>query len=89
MKDQSPSYHPIIRLSLRRFFYGFDDLVIAGATAQIAAKRLFDLGRLGPVDFVQQLGAGHEEAGNAVAALHRPGLDESFLQRVHLLPVFC
>src|SRR5262245_16179632 len=58
------------------------DLAIAGATAEIAAQRRLGLSKIGSGVLVEQLGAGHQHAGDAVAALYCAALDKSLLERM-------
>ena len=72
---------------LRRTVHGFEDLPVPGAAADVAGQRLADLGvgRLGVV--AQERGGRDDEARRAEAALHRAGVDERALHRMHLLAV--
>ena len=58
---------------------GVEDLTVAGAAADISAQRGLDLIEAGLRLFIEQLCAGHEHAGDAVAALHRCVGDEGLL----------
>ena len=57
-----------------------DDIAVAGAAAEIAGDRFFDLlvGRI--TIFLQQTVGGHQHAGRAVAALHRVVFPKRLLQ---------
>ena len=67
--------------------HGADDLVVAGAAAEIAGQPVahLGLGRIG-IALQQRLG-GDEEAGRADAALQRGVLEELALQRMQLSPL--
>ena len=69
----------------RRPLDRFEDLVVARAAAQVAGERLLDLlaGRLR--EFLQQVGRRHQDAGRAVAALHRARVDEGLLEGMQAL----
>ncbi len=56
-----------------------DDLDVAGATAEVAAERALHLGAGGVRVGLEQLGGGHDHAGDAEAALHGPGQHERLL----------
>src|SRR5579859_2598169 len=62
---------------------GVKNLAIASAAADIAAERVLDGGEVGMGILLEQLGAGHEHAGNAEATLHGAVRDKGALQRVH------
>src|SRR5882757_4181711 len=49
--------------------HGVDDVLVAGAAAEIARQRLADLVFAGRGVFVEKCRHGHENAGRAVAAL--------------------
>src|SRR2546425_7031910 len=68
----------------RRELYGFVDLDVAGAAAEVAGERLFDLvaGRPG-VGGEQGFGS-KQKRGRAVAALRGPQVGERLLQRMEL-----
>ena len=63
-------------------FDGFENLLIAGAPAQIARQRGFDLIACRPWVLVQQRLGGDQESGRAVSALGGAQISERFLQRV-------
>ncbi len=60
----------------------FDDLLVAGAAAQVALERVDDLVPAGMRVLLKQRRRGHQEAGRAIAALHRTELQTGFLKRV-------
>ena len=68
--------------SLDRLLHRFEDLVVARAAAEIAGKGFLDLGQGRMSHFFHQVGGRHEDAGRAVAALHRARVDERLLQRM-------
>ena len=62
-----------------------DDVLVAGAAAEIAGQALADLVVGRERVFPQQVGRRHQHAGRAEAALQRVMLAERLLQRVELL----
>src|SRR5829696_2318935 len=63
---------------------GFDDVLVAGAAAEVALKAVADFG-FGRVRIVVEEGdRGHDHAGGAVAALEAVHLPEAFLDGVEL-----
>src|SRR5215471_13874973 len=64
-----------------------EDLLIAGAAAQVARERLADVSVSRVRVAVQQVVGGDEQAGRAKTALHSPGLNECLLQWVQ--PAAC
>src|SRR5258708_22189153 len=72
-----------LRLALGGELHRLDDLLVAGAAAQISSDRVADL-RLGRVRIrVQQSLRSDEHAGRAVAALQAVRLAEAVLQHAH------
>src|SRR5262249_48138496 len=63
---------------------GQDDARVGSAAADVAFHRPGDVLGCGVRVLAEQRGAGHDHAGCAVAALHRPDLQKGFLQRVEL-----
>ena len=60
--------------------HGVEDLAVAGAAADVAAERRSGSAvKSGRRPLVQELRAGHQHAGDAVAALHRAAVDERLL----------
>src|ERR671931_466844 len=59
--------------------HGVEDLLVAGAAAQVAGQRLADLGVAGARAAPQQVVGGDDQAGGAESALHCAGLDERLL----------
>ena len=66
---------------------GLDDLLVAGAAAQVAADARLDLVPAGVGVLVQQRLGRHDHAGGAVAALGGGLLDEGLLDGVELVVV--
>src|SRR2546422_6931968 len=62
-----------------------DNVLVAGATAQIPAQCLADFRFSRVRVLVQERHEGHEDAGGAEPALQRVGLPERGLQRVKVL----
>jgi len=67
-------------LHVARQLDGIENLLIARATADIAAKALLDFLAVGKWIGAQCCGCRHNHAGNAIAALARAGLVERLLQ---------
>jgi len=61
---------------------GIEDLAVAGAAAEVAAEGDADGLGVGGGAFGEQLGAGHQHAGDAVAALDGAVVDEGLLEGV-------
>ena len=61
---------------------GVDDVLIAGAAAEIAGNAFADLALGGRRVVVEQVDAGHDHAGRAESALQAVLLPEALLQRV-------
>ncbi len=78
------SHKSLLHLAYR-LFNGLYDFIVPCATAQVALQSSDDLlaGRVG--DFFQQLGAGHDKAGRAVAALDGSFVNKRLLHRVECL----
>src|SRR5690348_15458265 len=69
-----------------RIEHGADNLVVAGAAAEVAGEPVARLG-LGRIRIaVEQRLGGDQNAGRAEAALQRRVLEELSLQRMQLLP---
>ena len=62
----------------------FDDVLVAGAAAQIAGKTFADVVVRGERIFSQQIGRRHQHARRAESALQGMMLVKRFLQRIHL-----
>ena len=62
--------------------HGLDDLLVAGAAAEVAGEPLLDLGTVRMGDLRQQRPRRHELARDTEAALGGTGLEERFLERV-------
>ena len=67
------------------FFDRGDDVMVAGATAQISGNGFFDLLFGGIFYPPEQAIGGHEHARRAVTTFHRVVLPESFLQGMQSL----
>lgn len=61
---------------------GGDNLVVAGATAEITAQCHLNLLTVGMRKLLEELGSAHHKAGRAVTALHSILVDEGLLHRV-------
>ncbi len=72
------------RRALCRSANGLDDARVARAAAEVALERLLDLLVGGLGISVEQSFGGHDHPRGAEAALHRPVLNESLLQRMQL-----
>src|SRR5512134_10149 len=68
----------------RRFFYCFEDLLVAGASAQIAGDGFFDPLARRRLFFVEKRFRGHQDARRAIAALRGAEVGEGRLQRMQL-----
>src|SRR5215468_1078530 len=67
----------------RRFVHCLDDVLVAGAAADVALEPAPDLGIGEPIAVrVKQLDAGHDHPRSAKAALERVPLPERLLQRM-------
>ena len=64
-----------------------DDLVVAGAAADVAGDRFFDVFRRRFGGSVEQRFHGNDVARRAIAALHRAGVDERLLHGMQLIAV--
>ena len=67
-------------LHVARHFHGIENLLVAGAAADIAAEPLLDFLAVGERIGAQRRGRRHHHAGDAVAALAGAGLVEGLLQ---------
>ena len=67
-------------LHVARQFDGVENLLVAGAAADVAAEPFLDLFAVGKGVDAQRRGRRHHHAGNAVAALAGAGLVEGLLQ---------
>ena len=65
--------------------HGFDDLLVAGAAAQVTAQGVFDLRDRGLRVLVQQRLGGHDHAGGAEPALDRAGQNEGLLDEMRVV----
>ena len=65
----------------------FDDVLIAGAAAQIAGQRLADLRFVRRRRLVEKRLHGHQDAGRAVAALQAVAIAHRLLQRMQMFAV--
>src|SRR6266540_4212126 len=63
---------------------GLDDVVVAGAAAEVALQPVTDLGLRGPRVALEELGGRHDHARRAEAALKPVLLPEAFLDGVEL-----
>src|SRR5919204_6050857 len=69
----------------RRRVDGLDDVLVAGASAEVPLEPAPDLGIGEPVAVrAEKLDAGHDHPGRAEAALERVTLPERLLQRMQL-----
>src|SRR5438445_7619879 len=74
---------PFLRYAFGGELHRLDDLLVAGAAAQVAADGIADL-RFGRVGIRIQQGLSRDQhAGGAVAALQRVRLAEAVLQHAH------
>src|ERR1700736_1693600 len=64
--------------------HGFDDVLIAGAAAEVARQRVADRGFVGVGGVLEQDGGRHEHPRRAEAALETVAVPERLLQRVQL-----
>ena len=76
--------NPTGRNLLCRILHGFDDVLIAGATAEIAVERVADLLVARVRAAVEQIDRRHDHARCAEAALKPVLLPETFLDRMEL-----
>src|SRR6266511_5406194 len=63
---------------------GLDDVVIAGAAAEIALQPVPDLGLRGPRVALEELRGRHDHTGGAEAALEPVHVPEAFLEGMQL-----
>src|SRR5262245_18630973 len=81
---------PLQELSGNRFgfhlfggaLHRLDNVLVAGASAQIAFQAVTDLVRAGVRIALQDLSRGHDHSGRAIAALQAMVLPEALLNRV-------
>src|SRR3989338_5225831 len=73
--------------SPRSDFDRLDDLRVPRAATDVAGHRLFDLLQSRILRAVEQRLDGQDEAGRAVTALNRAGIDKCLLHRVQLVPL--
>src|SRR5262245_50102510 len=69
---------------LRRVLDGVDDVLIAGATAEVAINARSDLLLRGMRVLLQQVDGGHDHPGSTVATLEAVLFPETFLQGMKL-----
>ena len=72
------------RRALCRSLNRLDDSSVAGAAAEVAFERVFDLLVAGMGIGIKQGFGGHDHPRRTEAALHRPVLNEGLLQRMQL-----
>src|SRR6516225_5098518 len=60
-------------------------LAVPGAAADVATERDLRLGQVGMGPLVEQLGPGHEHAGDAVATLRRAMRDKGALEGMQVV----
>src|SRR5690242_16123523 len=79
---------PSYRLSIScRSLNGSYDVYVTSATAEVATDGIFDLPARGVGKFLQQLGAGHDEAWRAIPTLHGIFFDEGPLNRMERVEI--